>query len=213
MQVIDMYKTIIATLLLGFASSSANAVSVTINGNLQSFSCTGNAAALDTNDCFLVDEIIGNSSPSTEIALIESTFGVSNLNFLYKSDAATSNESGDFDDLYSTSYAAGNEGATISYDGGMSDPYIDCSGNNDCFAFVKDGDNNPNAYIFNLGSAFDIAVWNGKSSILLEDLWPGNGSISHVSLYGASVVPVPAAIWLFGTALIGFIGFSRRIKV
>ena len=26
----------------------------------------------------------------------------------------------------------------------------------------------------------------------------------------ASVVPVPAAVWLFGTALVGFIGFSRR---
>ena len=28
-----------------------------------------------------------------------------------------------------------------------------------------------------------------------------------------SVVPVPAAFWLFGTALIGFIGMSRRTKV
>ena len=28
-----------------------------------------------------------------------------------------------------------------------------------------------------------------------------------------SPVPVPAAVWLFGTALIGFIGFSRRTKV
>ncbi len=26
----------------------------------------------------------------------------------------------------------------------------------------------------------------------------------------STVVPVPAAVWLFGTALIGFIGFSRR---
>jgi hypothetical protein len=28
-----------------------------------------------------------------------------------------------------------------------------------------------------------------------------------------SVVPVPAAVWLFGTALIGFVGMSRRTKV
>ena len=28
-----------------------------------------------------------------------------------------------------------------------------------------------------------------------------------------SPVPVPAAVWLFGTALIGFIGFSRRRKI
>jgi hypothetical protein len=32
--------------------------------------------------------------------------------------------------------------------------------------------------------------------------------VSHIS-----EVPVPAAFWLFGTALIGFIGFSRRTKV
>lgn len=30
---------------------------------------------------------------------------------------------------------------------------------------------------------------------------------------GAPAVPVPAAIWLFGTALIGFVGMSRRRKV
>ena len=28
-----------------------------------------------------------------------------------------------------------------------------------------------------------------------------------------SAVPVPAAFWLFGTALIGFIGFSRRTNL
>ncbi|MCP4768329.1 MAG: VPLPA-CTERM sorting domain-containing protein [Gammaproteobacteria bacterium] len=28
-----------------------------------------------------------------------------------------------------------------------------------------------------------------------------------------SAVPVPAAVWLFGTALIGFVGISRRRKV
>jgi hypothetical protein len=30
---------------------------------------------------------------------------------------------------------------------------------------------------------------------------------------GISVVPVPAAFWLFGTALIGFMGFSRRTSL
>jgi len=37
------------------------------------------------------------------------------------------------------------------------------------------------------------------------------GSASFVTF--VSPVPVPAAIWLFGTALIGFIGMSRRTKV
>ena len=37
---------------------------------------------------------------------------------------------------------------------------------------------------------------------------------SHWTEYGPpSPIPVPAAFWLFGTALIGFIGISRRTKV
>ena len=43
-----------------------------------------------------------------------------------------------------------------------------------------------------------------------------NKDLSHMSLYyspGVPQVPVPAAFWLFGTALVGFIGLSRRRKV
>jgi hypothetical protein len=29
----------------------------------------------------------------------------------------------------------------------------------------------------------------------------------------ASPIPLPAAAWLFGTALIGFVGYSRRRKI
>jgi len=36
---------------------------------------------------------------------------------------------------------------------------------------------------------------------------------SELTLKSVSAVPVPAAVWLFGTALIGFIGFSRRTSV
>jgi hypothetical protein len=31
-----------------------------------------------------------------------------------------------------------------------------------------------------------------------------------VSFDGAAVIPVPAAVWLFGTALIGLVGFGKR---
>ncbi len=37
--------------------------------------------------------------------------------------------------------------------------------------------------------------------------------LDNVSVLGASAVPVPAAIWLFGTALLGFIGFGRRRSI
>ena len=38
----------------------------------------------------------------------------------------------------------------------------------------------------------------------------GSGALDNLTY---SVVPVPAAFWLFGTALIGFIGYSRRRSV
>ena len=55
-----------------------------------------------------------------------------------------------------------------------------------------------------------------------------NGSLSSISwvndpsenwhgftigVVDPAVIPVPAAVWLFGTALIGFLGYSRRRKV
>ena len=35
----------------------------------------------------------------------------------------------------------------------------------------------------------------------------------YLSAMTVSPVPVPAAVWLFGTALIGFVGFSRRTNL
>ena len=48
-----------------------------------------------------------------------------------------------------------------------------------------------------------------------HDTDTGKRSVIHYDLKLASIsaVPVPAAFWLFGTALIGFIGFSRRTLV
>jgi hypothetical protein len=99
-------------------------------------------------------------------------------------------------------------GAMITYDGGDS---VDCSTN--CYLVVKDGlAHDPSAYLFDL--SLNPFNWDGVMKLNLTDFWPGGGSISHVAIYGeVSPVPVPAAVWLFGTALIGFIGMSRRTKV
>jgi hypothetical protein len=52
-------------------------------------------------------------------------------------------------------------------------------------------------------------ISSGELTVILTE-----GGWSHYTEYGAmSAVPVPAAAWLFGTALIGFIGLSRRTKV
>lgn len=64
------------------------------------------------------------------------------------------------------------------------------------------------SYLYKPGSnAGDSGSW---ATTALE-----NKDLSHFSIYtsGISIVPVPAAIWLFGTALIGFVCMSRRRKV
>ena len=40
----------------------------------------------------------------------------------------------------------------------------------------------------------------------------GYGTSVGLFLYKPSPVPVPAAIWLFGTALVGLVGFGKRRK-
>ena len=60
-----------------------------------------------------------------------------------------------------------------------------------------------------LGSTIDMDY--------LDSNYPDNrGNFLSVNIYSDSTipaVPVPAAFWLFGTALIGFVGVSRRRKV
>ncbi len=64
----------------------------------------------------------------------------------------------------------------------------------------------------------DLVVrWNARD-ILSSDRFASNGSrpdlpISWLLHKNVATVPVPAAVWLFGTALIGFVGMSRRRKV
>lgn len=42
---------------------------------------------------------------------------------------------------------------------------------------------------------------------------PGNKSLSHITFYNSGVVPVPAAVWLFGSGLLGLVGVARRRRV
>jgi hypothetical protein len=119
----------------------------------------------------------------------------------------------------------GYTGATIKRQGG---PSVDCSV--DCFLVIKDGNHNPAAYLFNLALGWDplgrnggqpvangIPAWDGLMDLTLANFWNDTGgSISYIAIYGntkISSVPAPAALWLFGTALLGFIGISRSTRV
>lgn len=51
---------------------------------------------------------------------------------------------------------------------------------------------------------------NGATGSLDRDLSIGHAWAVHDGDIGISIVPIPTAIWLFGSGLIGLVGFARR---
>ena len=75
-----------------------------------------------------------------------------------------------------------------------------------CLLLVKDGNTDPNWYLFDLGN------WNGEETIEIRDFWLGTGSISHVSIYSNNV-PEPGMVGLLAIGLIGVVVARRRMKL
>jgi len=89
---------------------------------------------------------------------------------------------------------------------------------------IGNGGGEPDHFAWGLITADDSSgffgigfEWQGTT---MDDSFPSDLSISgaglsNIKLWGENpvVVPVPAAVWLFGTALIGFVGMSRRTSV
>lgn len=194
-------RIIAAVAILLFASTAARAALVTItpddciNGSDGSDGCwtTDTTSALDAND-------------------IEGMVGVTDLVLLYKAEVEGS-ESGLYASSYDTTFsnsAADPEDALIDYIGG---DLIACDS---CYLVIKDGIHSPAQYIFDLSDLSYLSLggeWDGVS-LFIDGFWSEGGTISHIAIFGTiSEVPLPAAFWLFGTALIGFVGISRRRSI
>jgi hypothetical protein len=140
----------------------------------------------DAND---VEGIVG-----TDVELVEA----------YKQDAG-GGESGSFAGVYDTVFAntaLDPEDATITFTGTAGEQ-IACP---ECYLLVKDGNQDPIWYIFDLGD------WDGMESLVLTGFWPDQGAISHVSIFsGGRAVPGPAPFVLMGIGLLG-IGLGRLVK-
>ena len=61
----------------------------------------------------------------------------------------------------------------------------------------------PNPADFDSGAGLSMYFWDGESTV----------AVGTSSLHIAAVVPVPAAIYLFATGMLGLIGIARRKKV
>jgi len=189
-----MFRILITLVCIG--SFSMNAQALTVSGD--DTDCVSPRAHCWTTNV--------NGSVSDQDAFSPLLDG---LTLFYKDDTGGA-EGGSNPGSYTTVYdvEADPTAATISYDSGDTCGPV-------CYLLVKDGSADPTRYLFDV----ILMGWNGTDDLDLEEFWTGigplgAGAISHVSLYsGVSAVPVPAAVWLFGTALIGFIGMSRRTKV
>jgi hypothetical protein len=200
--------TTISFLILAVSSLGAQAsLVITIDGNAYTnYSIDGGSTTACDGPW-----ITGDTSTPTDECTYSSETGMNDddvfpflddLTLAYKDDGS---EEGSLASSYSTDLVSGTSNDTdITY---VSGDFVDCSA--DCWLVAKDGGADPNRYLFNLAAL----GWDGMETIELNDFFADN-SISHMAIWGnISEVPVPAAMWLFGTALIGFIGVSRRTKV
>lgn len=161
----------------------------------------GSAMVIDPAQCGITLSCDSGTETGTSaiIAAIEALYpGISEV---YKQDQGGS-ESGSHAGNYSTAFfntPSDPEDALITWDG---PGFVSCPS---CYVLVKDGNANPAWYLI------DISSWDGMEDLDLQNFWPTQGAISHVSIF-VRPIPIPAAFWLFGSGLLGFVAMARRTR-
>tara|TARA_R110002073_G_scaffold44428_1_gene123094 strand:+ start:275 stop:868 length:594 start_codon:yes stop_codon:yes gene_type:complete len=158
----------------------------------------------------------GLGPSNCEAGCVYDAFGLTNdgsLVLRYKSDEdgdSTGTDSGSFASNYNTTFSnpVGDPGnALIEYVSGAS---ITCP---DCYLAIKDGNQDPSYYFYNL------SAWDGIMDLDLQDFWPQQGAISHVSIWGRdgggdpSDIPEPVSLLLLSAGLMSLAFIRRRSLV
>ena len=175
-------------------------VSQTIDGTLYT---------VDSGTCLSCDPDLATylvyPPPSNNLGgdVIAAITGGSSLSLLYKDNDPGGIESGSFAGNYTTVFDPAGDpvNADITWDGGA---FITDAK----WLEVKDGNQDPFTYLF------DISSWDGKMLLDLNNFWPNQGAISHVSIWGndTTTLPEPGTLSLLAIGLAG-IAWVRRRKI
>lgn len=189
-------RCLLGALALGLASVHAQA---TVTLDTSNYDCSGSE----------------NTNGGVNAALQGAGCADTSMTELYKSNAGGIDEkayAGSYDTLFTPS--ADPQDALVTYLGSPA-LFIDPSLYTELWALAKDGRNEPGWYAWDL-----LALgWNGTEDLLFDDLWLANGSISHISIFGAEgatppqSAPEPGMLVLMAIAMAGgalVLGRRRR---